>query len=371
MYVNRTYLTAAAVLLAAAVALFLARRGGGMQPGAAPPSPGAAGAAAAAPGGAAGGGASAPGAAAGPAAGAPAPAPRAAGEVVLRGTWGSQAGQFGRKRDPESNPEAPMALAAGEHGEYTVVDQVNRRIERFRGGERTGSIALGGDTIQDVALGAGGRVAVLDRMVDKNVQIYGPDGKLQNEIPLQSDAIKEPGDVTGVFADEHGVYVERGHGTVVRIADGTGARAEVPAELPGRPTRDGTLYVSAALLDRASGQVVVKAVTRASGQPAWQQVVQFGAPVLHLLLLDSDRQGRVYLGATTGHEDDSPPYRILDESIQVVRLGSGGTERGRLSLPPQPEADESFRPLSVDADGTVYVMSPRSEGLIIARYPFP
>src|SRR5436189_119932 len=38
---------------------------------------------------------------------------KARGTVVIRGAWGSGPGQFGRKRDPESNPEAPMAMAAG------------------------------------------------------------------------------------------------------------------------------------------------------------------------------------------------------------------------------------------------------------------
>lgn len=307
-----------------------------------------------------------------PVPGAPAPSgARAEGEVVVRGRWGSGPGQFGRRREAESSPEGPMALHAGRAGEILILDQVNRRVERYKDGARTGTVSMGGDTLQDVAVGAEGRVALLDRFVDKSVQVYGADGKLQNEVGLTGPGVPEPGLVTGVFADEDGVYVEREHGSVVRIADGSGATDPARSELPGRPTRDGTLFITAAFLDRAAGTVVVRAFARATQKPAWERSLQLEAPVVQILMLDSDRQGRVYLAASIGHEDPQPPYKIVDESITAVRLGSGGVERGRLRLPPLPAVEESVRPLSVDDAGDLYVMAPRPEGLEVRRYRFP
>lgn len=305
-----------------------------------------------------------------PAAAAP-PGVRAEGEVVLRGRWGGGPGQFGRRREAESSPEGPMALHAGRAGELLILDQVNRRVERYKDGARTSSLSMGGDTLQDVAVGAEGRIALLDRFVDKSVQVYGADGKLQNEVGLTGPGIPEPGLVTGVFADDDGVYVEREHGSVVRIADGSGATDPARSELPGRPTRDGTLFIAAALLDRAAGTVVVRAFARATQKPAWERSLQLEAPVVQILMLDSDRQGRVYLAATIGHEDPQPPYKLVDESITAVRLGSGGLERGRLRLPPLPDVEESVRPLSIDDAGDLYMMAPRPEGLEIRRYRFP
>src|SRR5438094_367999 len=58
------------------------------------------------------------------------PAARTAGQVIVRGEWGSRPGQFGRRREQESNPEAPMAIAAGGRGEFAVIDQINRRVQR-------------------------------------------------------------------------------------------------------------------------------------------------------------------------------------------------------------------------------------------------
>lgn len=293
------------------------------------------------------------------------------GQLIVRGGWGSAPGKFGRRHEAESSPEGPMALHVGAPGEIAVLDQVNRRVELYRDGERRGSLATGGDTLQDLAIGAEGRVALLDRFVDKSVQVYGPDGKLQNEVALAGPLLPEPGLVTGVFADSGGVYVEREHGSILRIADGSGQTDPARSELPGRPSRDGTLLLTAALLDRAAGTLVVRAFARASLQLVWERPLQLEAPVLHILMLDSDRAGRIYVAAAIGHEDPSPPFKLLDESITAVRLGSGGSERGRLRLPPLPDAAESVRPLSVDDAGDLYVMAARPEGLEVRRYRFP
>ena len=263
-----------------------------------------------------------------------------------------------------------MALHAGARGELLVVDQVNRRIERYRSGVRVGSITLGGDTVQDLATLPAGRLAVLDRHVDRSVQIYGADGKLVNELSLGGANLPEAGQVTGVFGDSSGVYVEREHGQVLQIADASGSRTGDPVALAGRPTRDGSLLVTAALLDRAAGRLIVRAFARQSGQLAWERPVQLDAPVLHILLLDSDRRGQVYVAAAIGHEDSRPPYRIRDERIAAIRL-SAGTETGRLQLPALPAAAETFRPLTVDDDGDLYLMMPGAQGVDITRYAFP
>jgi hypothetical protein len=264
-----------------------------------------------------------------------------------------------------------MAIGSGPDGELLILDQVNHRLERYRDGHRLPGIALGSDTAQDLAAGTAGRTVLLDRLVDRNLQVYGPDGALRNEVPLDGQQLPAAGLTTAVFADASGIYVEREHGMVVRVADADGNLDRPPEELAGRPTRDGQLLISAALLDPLRGEVTVRALQRASGQPAWTQTVRLGSPVLHLLLLDSDRQGRVYLAAATGHESPTPPYAIVDEAVVALQLGSGGIERSRLILPPLAAADETFRPLSIDDQGALLMMSSEPSGLVVTRYLFP
>src|SRR5262249_6518158 len=142
-------------------------------------------------------------------------------------------------------------------------------------------------------------------------------------------------------------------------------------EMVGRPSRDGRLLLQAQLGDRASGEVIVKAFDRASGQPVWTTPIALGAMVLHIITLDSDRQGsaRPDGGAVAGHP--RAPYQILDERMVIVRLGAGGVPRGSITIPPLGSADETFRPITIDDDGTVLVMSSGPQGLVVTRYSFP
>ncbi|HEX8954447.1 MAG TPA: hypothetical protein VF945_21480, partial [Polyangia bacterium] len=269
------------------------------------------------------------------------------------------------------NPEGPMAVAAGAAGQLAVVDQINRRILRYKDGKLVGTIPIGGDTVQDVAFARDGRMLVLDRLVDGNVQVYGADGKLVDELSLAGKGVGEGGGVTGLFADDDGIYVERDHESVVRIADAAGRSDPNRPALAGRPARDGRLLLAAEIADASGGDVLVSATDRSSGQPAWKQPIHLGVPIVHIITLDSDAAGLVYLAVDVGRETTSAPFQIVDERILVARLGAGGAPRGLLSLPPLPTADESFRPITVDDDGSVYVMAAGDNGLAVTRYVFP
>ena len=290
------------------------------------------------------------------------------GSVVVQGSWGGGLGQFGRKKAAESSPEGPMGLSVAPDGSVLIVDQVNRRIERYRDGKPVSTTPIGGDTVQDLALLPEGRLAVLDRFVDKGVQIYESDGRLLNDVVLGGQT--ELGSLTGVFADASGVYVEREHGLVLRIADASGNRVTGERELQGRPSRDGQLVISAALLERQSGQFLVRAIDRVKGSPVWERVIQLPTPILHMVMLDSDKQGRIYAAAVTALEEQVPPYRLTDEALFAVQLGRDGSERGRLKLPPLHGSDETFRPVSVGDDGSLYVMRSSESGLTVTRYVF-
>jgi hypothetical protein len=203
------------------------------------------------------------------------------------------------------------------------------------------------------------------------VQTYGADGKLVDTLSLGGKGVTDNGGVTGLFADDDGIYVERDHDTVVRIADASGRADPARPEMLGRPSRDGRLLLAASIADGALGEILVRAVDRQSGMPAWEQPVRLGAPIVHILALDSDRRGMIYLAVDVGHESPTPPYQLVDERLVLVRLGGGGAPRGILEVPPLPAADETFRPVTVDDDGTVFVMYGGDKGLSVTRYVFP
>src|SRR5262249_9712385 len=201
----------------------------------------------------------------------------ASGTVVIKGGYGSEPGQSGRRREQEWNPEAPMAVAAGPNGQLAVVDQVNRRILRYKDGKLVGTINTGGDTVQDIAFGRDGKLLVLDRLVDGNLQVYGADGKLANEVALAGKGVTENGTITGVFSDDDGIYVESDHDSVVRIADAAGQSDQNRPPLAGRPSRDGRSLLAAEITDAAAGIVSVSAADRSSGQTTWKQSLELGS----------------------------------------------------------------------------------------------
>src|SRR6185436_18262298 len=157
------------------------------------------------------------------------------------------------------------------------------------------------------------------------------------------------------------------HSQLVRIAFAAAhSDAERPTA-PGRPSRDGRQYLSAAIADRAAGTALVRGLLE-NGDPRWQELVSLGAPLLYLSLLDSDGAGNVYLAGHTGRESPQPPYPIVDEKLIIIGLGPEGAPRGLIELPAAPPAAESFRELAIGDDGTIYRMMLGEGGVVIETY---
>lgn len=299
-------------------------------------------------------------------------APRDAGRaprptVVLSAPWGGGDGQLGHRSHPESMPEGPMSFFVDARG-LVVLDNVNRRLARFDAhGGVLPPIALDTDAAQDLARTRHG-VAILDRLHDKRVTLYDSDGQPSGTISLTAAGFPDGPAVTGIFGDRDGaLWGEREHGAWSRIADADGMPDATHLPAPGRPTRAGH-FVSAAIVDRAQGRARVSLFTGLDNAPAWQTVVDFGAPLLYLALLDGDAAGRTYIGAHTGRESASPPYAVTNETLTVIALAPDGSEAGRLTLPAPPPREESFRDLYVGDDGTIYWMRRTPAGVVVEAY---
>lgn len=261
-----------------------------------------------------------------------------------------------------------MAIACGPAGDLAILDQVNGRVQRFANGKWSTAFAVP-ETVQDLAIGWDGATVLLDRLAARSVRIHDAAGRAIRELPLVGRGIPEGASATGIFVTREGTFVEREHGAVVRIADRDGQVDPSRPEVAGRPTRDGRGFVRAAMADRARGGLTVSAFD-ARGAARWARTIELGAPILHVLMLDTDRRGRVYVAAAVGRESFEPPYGIAGEAVVVARLDADGAPSGLLSLPAMPTADETFRPFAVDDDGTVYAMYPNEETLDVVRFAF-
>lgn len=256
-----------------------------------------------------------------------------------------------------------MSFAIGGRGDMYVLDQVNGRIARLdAGGAWQSTIPLDATTAQDIAVGEDGTVAVLDRFGGKDVTLFDDDGRKLGTLPLTGDGIEGAGEVTGIFVDGNDVYAEREHSALVKIGDTSGNPAAERSEIPGRPTRDGSAFISAGITDAEAGRTYVAANARPSEDHLFTREIQFEEGVLSLQLLDSDKKGTIYFAAET-REGESETAVIL-----VCLSLSDGTQRGSAILPANEMPEESFRDFVVlDAGGVVYAHR-TEEGVSYTQY---
>lgn len=279
--------------------------------------------------------------------------------VVVSARWGSGRGELGRSRPQEGNPEGPMSFAsAGD--ELLVLDQVNGRVVRYdaKGNPRATFEAT--PTTQDLTVAKDGTVVLLDRLVDKTVRLVDKNGRPIGALPLPPDRVEDPGLVTGVFTDGKDVYVEKEHGVLTRIGSTDGSAAD-PAELTGRPSRDGTLLLMA-VLAATEARVNLNAFDRRLGSLRFARAVPFPRPVRQIMLLDTDMRGTIYVG-------------VLGGGPQMVHIAclapSDGRVIGRLSVPTSATPEEAFRDFAVADDGTIVLALRTEDGVEYQRAHCP
>ena len=293
--------------------------------------------------------------------------PTTASVLLLRAAWGAAPGELGRRPARESNPQGPMSLVADGQGGVWLLDGINWRLQRFdAAGRLQASKGLPVGTAQDLALSPDGRLWVLDRLgAAPGLYHFPPGAESPTRLALPPSLAAKPGAISGVFCDAEGIYLEDAHDQVLRIADATG-HAVAPDSVPGRPSRDGQLYLRAGIVERSAGRLYVQAHRR-DRSLAWERLLNLGGPLLQILMLDSDAQGNVYLGAEIHDSNGRGGWTA------VARLeGGNGRLSGELTLPPtSAEGSESFRPLTVSSTGEIQQLLHGAEAATVRVYRFP
>ncbi len=284
--------------------------------------------------------------------GAGAPAAAADRKQLASATWGSGPGQLGRSIPQEGNPQAPSSFAVAPDRSLVVLDQVNSRLVRIGpDGQVRSTTPLSQQVPQDLAVGRDGSAAILDRLKDRSVTLLRPDGSVAGELPIVGANLSEAGAATGVFVDGDSVYVEKEHSALVRVGDTSGKPDPDQPTVPGRPSRDGTLYLNAGTIDPPAGRLYVNAIARPSLEHRYTRELRLGAPLLSLVLLDTDLRGNIYLGALLEPKEGQPLVaHVICMSEQT------GAPWGTADVPANGGPEETFRELTVlDEGGLIYV----------------
>lgn len=301
---------------------------------------------------------------------------RAQGEVLARGEWGDDAGQLGRRQPQEANPEAPMAFVVQPDGTVVVLDQVNRRLQRYgRDGRPLAPIALSLRAPQDVTLGPGGSLVVTDRLLDERVAVLDADGRERGRIPIVGSGIEHAGNVTGTIVDGDDILLERQHSRVVRAGhtDGTPAVGDAGLRdtLPGRPTRDGSAFLRAGITEPETGRVYVTRFARPSEEHVYTREVRVPMQAVQIHLLDTDRQGTIYLAVAGPDRVAVGQDAAIDAPHRLVLVcleGSRGAVLGQVTIRANRGAEETYRDFFVMDEGGAVFASRGESGVEYQRY---
>jgi hypothetical protein len=293
-------------------------------------------------------------------------------QIVVRGAWGSAPGAFGQR--PEGSRPGPMSLVIGDDNTIHVLDQVNRRVQRFDpSGRVTGQTSITAETTETIALAPGS--ADLWTLVYEpgatpghRVERYA-DGQRAQQVKLGS-AVQL---VTGLYVTGTGaapsVWVEERHDRQIQLV--AAGRALAPAEqtrhVLGRPYRgQHTERLTAARLDASRAALIH--VLPGQGTHRLLDVVT-PLPLMAIHALASDRAGRIYLGLLLGREvqpGHAPPevHRLL-----LVHQGQGIAP---LTIQLARErTHDVFQPLAIGPDGSVYQLHTSEEGVTVRRWALP
>ncbi len=282
---------------------------------------------------------------------------------VVRAKFGSGPDDIGILTPKEGNCEGPMSFTISEKGEIYILDQVNSRIQCFKGGKRIKIIPIPSDTFMDIALTQDGKIILLDNAIKKSVYILDSEGKTLNIIPLEGRLIPYGPEVTEIL------YVKRGkfagiwaillEDRSVRIAMPEGTTVTERIGVPGRFLSDGRRLIRAEIIGDAT---VVIYRSKQDSLSQWEPEITlfFNMYIGNLMGIWDDKSGRIYLAAAL--EDNNKWFNT------VLVLTPEGKELKRVNLFVQDMPHEIHRSVRVSPDGRIFQMALDKADVFIRRY---
>lgn len=294
--------------------------------------------------------------------------PLSAAGVFATAKWGSGPDELGHALRDEAASEGPMSLNVGPDGRLYVLDQVNARVQVFsRDGAVVGSVPIGTETAQDLAVVGGGRIWLLDRHRGL-LALVDADGRRLAEVGYLGHGVAEPAVTTALFAFGGSLGVEVERTLVVRVASLEGAPDADRRAFDGvPPARDGGAWRRATLAATDPHLALVWDAAQ-SGALSHRREVRFDLPVRALRGLASDAGGNAWLAVYLARERAEAPFDVVEERSEVAVIDGEGGLLARVAFAPMVRPEEQFREFAFAPDGAVYHLQCVEDGAVIARW---
>lgn len=271
----------------------------------------------------------------------------------------------GRVLGREAASEGPKAFAVTPWGGAFVLDQVHLRvIELDSAGQVASTIPLPADTFDDLELAGGWALLALDRVGGKALLVMDLEGNPVAEVRLEGRGIQNAGLVTALLPRDDGVWLEVQHRYSVKVLD----RDLMPCErqvVYGRPIPGGRSLIGA--LDRRGG-VTLRIAPRNARLTAPGASLTSASPIRRIAFLDADARGDVHVVLHQAVFDAAPPYRVLHERYDLVRLDGELREVARWESPWVLSGLDQSVEFRVDDAGRLWQMAFRPEGVSLVRW---
>jgi hypothetical protein len=240
---------------------------------------------------------------------------RAPDARVVQAAWGSAPGEAGLLHGPSFGPIGPSAFDVGANGDVTVLDQVNRRVERWHAGRHVTDTRLdvtGG--IADMAVQADGSLDVLEPTGEgttPELRAFDASGSLRSRTPLEDrtwSQLREgpQGPEVQQEPSEQWMPVQRGRTWLTRTA-------QARAGHPGRSLPDGKELV---VLRVGTAEARIAEIAGGRVRRAWRVVS--ATPLGEVQLAEPLAQHVVLVVR---------PYTETQDEFLVLLLGDRGVER--------------------------------------------
>ena len=287
-------------------------------------------------------------------------------ESVVKTPVGSGADAVGTDVPEEGNPEGPASFAVDAQGQVFILDQVNARIQIFAGGKHIGTIALPDVTYDDIELDGAGGYILLDKSEREAVLFLNKDGVETSSIRIAGGPIAAPGDVTGLYRTNDGIWLEVDDAALVQIADAAGNPVQTRVEDQGRRDRDGRTVLAAIDGDR---DVVLTARAQGAAESAEIGRISFASTVAHISAFEYDDDGNVLIGVETFVEGtEAQDFEVQSINHEVVTVNRAGAEIRRDNLLAKDDPLTQFRYVRRGGDGKLYQLKVGDSGAEVVRY---
>lgn len=269
--------------------------------------------------------------------------------------WGNGASELGRNVEQEGMPEGPNSFVVDHASVVHVLDQVNHRIQVFRGGRHERSVNIPKATFTDLELDGANGYALLAPYGTPALVFVDLKGAKRAEVKLELREAPVPSLLSRLDRTDSGFWLTAEGAYRVQVCDLQGAPVE-PTVLPGQAQ-----VGSASLAARVDSRGLTLHRVAPGQEPETLSRIELDATTAHVTLLEPRPGGGAYVGlGLLGPEPGAARHWLL-------AVDSAGRQVGEASIDDPHGADvpDAIRRVRLGDDGRLYVMLAASTGVTI------